>query len=94
MANGLQKLTLHSHSARNEWVTGYLVCGKSYDLVIEETVADYLNQTAQTGETLGERQNKRNAVIDGIQRRSVQFFFTGVSEAATCNGMVYSANYN
>ena len=38
-----------------------------YDQVIEETVADYLNQTAQPGETVRERQIKRNAFIDGIQ---------------------------
>ena len=37
VANGLQKLTLHPHPQRNEWVTGCLVCGKSYDQFIEET---------------------------------------------------------
>ena len=67
VTDGLQILTLHPHPQRNEWVTGCLVCGKSYDQVIEETVADYLNQTAQPGETVRERQIKRNAFIDGIQ---------------------------
>ena len=52
---GLQNLTLHPHPQRNEWVTGCMVCGKSYDKVIEETVADYLNQTTQPGETVRER---------------------------------------
>ena len=45
VTDGLQNLTLHPHPQRIEWVTGCLVCGKSYDQVIEETVADYLNQT-------------------------------------------------
>ena len=67
VANGLQNLTLHPHPARNEWVTGCLVCGKSYDQVIEETVSVYLNLIAQPGETKRERQIKRNAFIDGIQ---------------------------
>ena len=67
VADGLQNLALHPHPARNEWVTGYLVCGKSYDQVIEETVADYLNQTAQPGGTMRERQIKRNAFFNGIQ---------------------------
>ena len=67
VTDGLQHLTLHPHPQRNEWVTGCLVCGKSYDQVIEETVADYLNQSAQPGETVRERQIKRNAFIDGIQ---------------------------
>ena len=65
VTDGLQNLTLHPHPQRNEWVTGCLICGKSYDQVMEETVADYLNQTAQPGETV--RQIKRNAFIDGIQ---------------------------
>ena len=43
VANELRKLTLHPHPQRNEWVTGCLICGKSYDQVIEETVADYLD---------------------------------------------------
>ena len=67
VADGLRNLTLHPHLQRNEWVTGCLVCGKSYDQVIEETVANYLNQTAQPGETVREGQIKRNAFIDGIQ---------------------------
>ena len=46
VADGLRNMTLHPHPQRNEWVTGCLVCGKSYDQVIEETVADYLNQTS------------------------------------------------
>ena len=67
VADELRNLTLHPHPQRNEWVTGCLVCGKSYDQVIEETVADYLNQSAQPGETVRERQIKRNPFIDGIQ---------------------------
>ena len=66
VAYELRNLTLHSHPQRNEWVTGCLVCGKPYDQVIEETVADYLDQTAQPGETVRERQIKRNAFIDGV----------------------------
>ena len=66
VADELRNLTLHPHPQRNDWVTGCLVCGKSYDQVIEETVADYLDQTAQAGETVRERQIKRNAFIDGV----------------------------
>ena len=58
VADELRNLTLHPHPQRNEWVTGCLICGKSYNQVIEETVADYLNQTAQPGETVRERQIK------------------------------------
>ena len=94
VTDGLQNLTLHPHPQRNEWVTGCLVCGKSYDQVIEETVADYLNQTAQPGETVRERQIKRNASIEGIQSGVFTFIPLGVSQAAACDGLVYSVNYN
>ena len=87
-------MTLHPHRQRNEWVTGCLVCGKSYGQVIEETVADYLHQTAQLGETVRERQIKRNAFIDGIQSGAFIFLPTGVSQAAACDGLVYSVIYN
>ena len=73
VADGLQSLTLQPHPERKEWVTGSMVCEKSYDQVIEENVADYLNQTAQLGETVRDRQIKRNASIDGIQGCSIHF---------------------
>ena len=94
VTNGLQNLALHPHPARNEWVTGCLVCGKPYDQVIKETVADYLNQTAQPREAARERQIKRNAFIDGIQSGVFTFLPPGVSQAATCYGLLYSVNYN
>ena len=84
VADGLQNLTLPPHPQRNEWVTGCLVCRKSHDQVLEETDADYLNQTAQPGETVRERQINRNAFIDGIQSRVFTFLPPGVSQAATC----------
>ena len=43
VADELRNLILHPHLQRNDWATGCLVCGKSYDQVVEETVADYLN---------------------------------------------------
>ena len=93
VADGLRKLTLYPHPQRNEWVTGCLVCAKPYDQVIEETVAEYLDQTAQPGETVRERQIKRNAFIDGIQSGVFNFIPPGVSQAAACDGLLYSVNY-
>ena len=90
----LRNLTLHPHPHRNDTVTSCLVCGKSYDQVIEETVADYLDQTSQPGETVRERQIKRDAFIDGVQSGVFTFIPPGVSQAAACDGMIYSVNYN
>ena len=94
VSDELRNLTLHPHPRRNETITSCLVCGKSYDQVIEETAADYLNHTAQPGETVRERQIKRNAFIDGVQSGVFTFIPPGVSQAAACDGMIYSVNYN
>ena len=94
VADGLQNRALHPHPARNEWVTGCLRCGKSYDQVIEETVADYLNKTEQPGETVRERQIKTNAFIDGFHSGFFNFLRPRVSQDATCDGLLYSVNYN
>ena len=94
VTDGLQNLTLHPHPQRNEWVTGCLIYGTSYDQVIEETVANYLDQTAQPGETVRERQIKRNAFIDGIQSKVFTFLPPEGSQAAACDGLVYSVNLN
>ena len=74
-------------------MTGCLVCGKSYEQVIEETGADYLNQTAEPVETVRERQIKRNAFNDGVQSGVFTFRSPGVSQAAACDGLIYSVNY-
>ena len=94
VSDELRNLTLHPHPRRNETITSCLVCGKSYDQVIEETAADYLNHTAQPGETVRERQIKRNEFIDGVQSGVFTFVPPGVSQAAACDGMIYSVNYN
>ena len=92
VSDELRNMTLHPHPQGNEWVTGCLVCGKCYDQVIEETTADYLNQTAQSVETVRERQIERNAFIDGIQSGVFTFLPPGVSQTAACDGLVYSVN--
>ena len=94
LADGLRDMTLHPHRQCNERETGCLVCGKSYGQVIDETVADYLQHTAQPGETVRDRQIKRKAFIDGLQSSAFIFLPPGVSQAAACDGLVYSANYN
>ena len=94
VSDELRNLTLNPHPHRTETVTSCLVCGKSYDQVIAVTVAEYLNQTAQPGETVRERQIKRNAFIDGVQSGVFTFIEPGVSQAAACDGIIYSVNYN
>ena len=47
------------------WFRGF--CGNLYEQVIEETILEYLHQTAQPGELLRDRQLKKNDFIAGLQ---------------------------
>ena len=87
VADGLQNLILHPHPERNEWVTGCLVCGKSNDQVVEEIIANYLNQTAQPGETVRECQIKK-CFHWWYTECSFHFSSPGVSQAAACDSMI------
>ena len=88
LADGLRDMNLHPHGQCNERETGCLVCGKSYGQVIDETVADYLQHTAQPCETVRDRQIKRQAFNDGLQSSAFIFLHPGVSQAAACDGLV------
>ena len=61
-------MTLLAHLEQNAYFTGYLVCRKPYDQVIEETKGDDLHRTAEQGESVRETQPRRNAFLDGLQR--------------------------
>ena len=78
MVDGLQSLNLHPYLEQNEWVWGYFVCRKSNEQVTEETVVEYLHQTAQPDETVRDRQLKGSASIDGIQTGVFTFIAKGV----------------
>ena len=94
LADGLRDMNLHPHRQCNERETRCLVRGKSYGQVKDETVADNLQHTEQPGKTVRDRQIKRQAFIDGLQRSAFIFLPPGVSQAAACDGLVYSVNYN
>ena len=90
----LQDMTLFAHIKTNAHFTGCLVCSKPKELVIEEAVADYLHQTAEPGETVRDRVLKRKAFLDELQSGVFTFGHRRVSQAAVCDGQVYSINYS
>ena len=85
-------MTLHPYIETNAHVTGCLVCSKPYELVIEEAVTDYLQQTAEHGETVKDRALQR--FLDKLQSGVFNFVPLGVSQAAAFDGQVYMVNYS
>ena len=94
MAAGLQNVTIHTHLEHKQRVTGRLLCRISYEQFIEGTVADYLYQTAQPDESLRVRQLKRNALTDGLQSGFFTFIPRSVSQAAACDDLIYTINFD
>ena len=87
-------MTLHAHMENNAYVMGCLVCGKPYEKLKEETVANYVHQTAEPGETVRERELKCNALNDGLQSGASTFLPRRVSQATACEGQVYTVSYD
>ena len=89
MTDSLENNTLHNHLKYNEWVTRCLVCGKLYEQVIEETVADHLQQAIESSESVRDRQLKTNAFQAGLQSGAISYIPRGVSQAAACGDSNY-----
>ena len=86
-------MTLHTHIDTNVHVTGCLVCGKQYEEVIKEAVADYLHRTAELGETVSGTVLKCQAILDELQGVVFTLDPRGVSQAAACDGQVSTVSY-
>ena len=68
------------------------MCGNSYDQVHERLTTDYLLRVVEAGKTIQDCQRKRQAFLAGAQCGAVTFIPRGVSQAATCDGIVYTIN--
>ena len=71
-----------------------VVCGKSALQIQQEAVSDYLDKTTIPGETALQVEARRRAFIEGMQ---VGTFFTpsgGVSQAAACDGNLYTIDHS
>ena len=74
----------------NAYVMGCLLCGKPYEQVIEERVAEYLHQTAEPADSVRDRVSKRNSLQGGV----FTFVRREVSQAAACECQIYAVYYN
>ena len=85
-------LALHTQSEVENRTSGCIVCGTSYEQVLEETAADYLLRTAEARETIRDRHMRRQSFLASFQNGVVTFIPRGVSQDAVCDGVIYSIN--
>ena len=69
-----------------------LICGKPYEQIVDEAVIDYLLQTEKRGETMETKQAKREAFLAGMTAGTFMFVPRGLSQAAACDGTLYTIN--
>ena len=94
VTDGLQNLTLHPHPQRNEWATGCLVTenpmtnsSKKRSPIIS------INQHSQ-GRQYENAKSKQTLSLTVFRAESSLFSPPGVSQAAACDGLLYSVNFN
>ena len=67
-----------------------LVCGKTTEQIQDEAVIDYLHQTAIPGESAQQFNSRRLAFLAGMRVGTFLLVPGGVSQAAACDGNLYS----
>ena len=93
VSDELRNLTLHPHPRRNETITSCLICGKSYDQVIEETAADYLNHRSTLSITMGKTQSHRATLCPYLKTNIIKLPFNKPLDKTPTISKLYSCIY-
>ena len=71
-----------------------VVCGKSALQIQQEAVSDYLDKTTIQGETALQVEARRRTFIEGMQVGTFLLLPGGVSQAAACDGNLYTIDHS
>ena len=69
-----------------------IICGRSYEQIVEETVQTYLQRTMEEGEATGSIELRKRAFLAGMEAGTFMFVPRGLSQAAACDGNMYTMN--
>ena len=67
-----------------------IICGKSYKEIVETAVQEYLRRTWIEGESRESVDSRRVAFLAGLQAGTFMFVPRGLSQAAACDGNLYT----
>ena len=70
--------------------TDCMICGKSTDQIRKETIDNYISNTVKIGETEEQTKAMKEAFEAGMNMGTFIFIQTGVSQAAACDGNLYT----
>ena len=71
-----------------------VICGKSTLQIQREAVTDYLRKTAFLGESADQLEARKRAFMEGMQVGTFLLLPGGVSQAAACDGNIYTIDHS
>ena len=85
-----QETNQANNGAAHEYFTDCLVCEKPYEQITDELVIDYIHKTEYPGESAFSKGGRRLAYVEGMKAGTFLRIPKGLSEAAACDGNLYS----
>ena len=92
VANHFQGMEIETNSPMGKY-SDCVICGKSTLQIQSEAVTDYLRKTAILGESADQLEARKRAFMEGMQVGTFLLLPGGVSQAAACDGNIYTIDH-
>ena len=92
VANNFQGMEIETNSPMGNY-SDCRICGKSTLQIQSEAVTDYLCKTAILGESADQLEARKRAFMEGSQVGTFLLLPGGVSQAAACDGNIYTIDH-
>ena len=89
VANHFQGMEIETNNPMANY-SDCVICGKSTLQIQSEAVTDYLHKTAILGESADQLEARKRAFLEGMQVGTFLLLPGGVSQAAACDGNIYT----
>ena len=92
VANHFQGMEVETNNPMANY-SDCVICGKSTSQIQCEAVTDYLRKTAILGELADQLEARKRALLEGMQVGTFLLLPGGVSQAAACDGNIYTIDH-
>ena len=92
VANHFQGMEIETNNPMANY-SDSVICGKSTLQIQSEAVTDYLRKTAILGESADQLEARKRAFLEGMQVGTFLLLPGGVSQAAACDGNIYTIDH-
>ena len=92
VANHFQGMEIETNNPMANY-SDCVICGKSTLQIQSEAVTDYLRKTAILGESADQLEARKRAFLEGMQVGTFLLLPGGVSQAAACDGNIYTIDH-